>query len=117
MTQNQIALLRAAAAMPLNMDTWLKQHGCNTVGCIAGNVCLLTSRTRTERRLADCTMAGISREAAEILGLSRENTETLFHWDGWPWPFREDLINLEPETPEYMEVVKARVEHFIVTGE
>jgi hypothetical protein len=62
--------------------------------------------------------------AAQIMGIDQDQANLLFYVESWPEIFSrngidvtdEDGTVLYPGTSKYLEVVKARVEHFIATG-
>jgi hypothetical protein len=112
---------------------------CGAVGCIAGNLCILSGIIKPKQIIknfdSDIEVYEFSRntpkQAAEALGLSYLEAAKLFflkYWEaeyndetgeyiGWPDEFAKRLEAIKPGTKAYAKVTVARIEHFIETGE
>lgn len=88
--------------------TTLQSNECDTVGCFAGHTLARHGRTR----LVSC----YSDDAANLLHLPVSMGEQLFYVDSsWPSQYSDALDDTTPGTQEYLDVIRARVEHFIAT--
>lgn len=114
MTQTQKELLTKAAEMPVDMDRLFAKHPCGTVGCLAGNIWLLT-HDNTLPSNGTTGWLNVIPFARKALGLTLRQGFDLFYPDSWPNPYQKMLEAFKPNIPEYMEVVQERVLFFIDT--
>lgn len=111
-------MLRQAARMPIRMEFWMSQSSCGTVGCIAGNVCLIEGwapEFGNYRAAYQATKNGRSQEicdvAAELLDLNNQESCTLFYTHDWPASFRNQFDSAPLDCRP--AIIQARVEAFI----
>lgn len=69
---------------------------CKTVGCFGGWTCVLNPLDTSIKgirknadRVASMGWTLVQEEAIRILGITRDEAETLFHTNTWPSPFKE----------------------------
>ena len=100
---------------------------CGAVGCIAGNVLIMTGKIKPKEHFNGIRVYGFDYNtpyhAQRVLRLSNEQAARLFYlksWGrvtGWPNEFEEELKQYDPGTKEYVDVTCRRIDHFIETGE
>ena len=121
----------ALEAEYVGADVVNQKPPCGTVGCIAGNLCVLSGDIKPnviiDRLGSELETYIFPRNtdemAAKYLGLDIDEAEKLFYleeWNygtGWPEEFAARLEKHKPGTLEYAKVAVARIDHFIETGE
>lgn len=100
---------------------------CGTAACIAGWTVILARRRGREPFSTTCKRLDRSCEgrhhwleiepkARELLGITQEQSSTLFHSDDWPYPFSQRYGNALTDG-QRAKVAAQRIEHFIKTGQ
>lgn len=126
-----IELLRAAAQLEVNMFSWYSTRYpddlrvCKTVGCLAGNVCILAGLKPTfnvfKWDIEDTTTGKIYTSgnifnlAKDFLDIDIHEACLLFLLHHWPAEFSTQYTYISQSIDRPL-VVQARVEHFIATG-
>jgi len=77
------------------MEDWFHESPCGTVGCIAGEACLMEGETTFVDKIS-----GPSITAKGILGISEEVSKRLFHVDGWTHDLYEKWYAADTITKE-----------------
>lgn len=91
----------------------LEPKGCGTAACIAGWAVHLTSGNKKLSQTR--TLHGDAYDAEDLLGLSCDQSCSLFNTGGWPSYFATAYRQAtNPETRA--KVAARRIEHFISTG-
>lgn len=103
---------------------------CNTVGCLAGNILVMTGQVKPIKDEETDVSYFIFHtdtpdRAAEWLGIDKSAAARLFLLRGyrnygrghWPETFERRLRDATPGTTEYVNITKERIRHFEQTGE
>lgn len=120
----------------LDMSTWYAKSDyapCGMVACLAGEIAVQSKnfRPRGSHRYDDQFVLISARcdteevftaraVASAELGIQEgyDNPATrLFYLDAWPVFFQRAFCDAEPDSPERIQALRYRVEHFIHTGE
>jgi hypothetical protein len=99
---------------------------CNTIGCIAGEACIMGKLLPSEMEegvRVMCMTDDVPLLAQEYLGINGAQACKLFylkHWNGvngWPVKFENELEAEIPGSLAYAQIAARRIEHFVATGE
>lgn len=85
---------------------------CGTVGCIAGTLCVLSSR-RPGRYFGE---GGTQSTACRLLGIAEnawKEDHSLFFKENWPRPLQKRLARCRPGSAAYARVVCAAIDQWI----
>ncbi len=103
----------------VDMMVWWSKRSCGSVGCICGWAAHLTGQTKKLDQTRDLVMRGYSNNehaifdfGAEILGLTRVQSDRLFDPDMWPRKWIKKLDAEAPGTREYVEVMCDYIDAF-----
>ena len=124
----------------LSMDTWMgkaynflpnkDKAPCGTVACIAGHAVLINKlneagKTFNARRFVlalvnqyDSFELGcdyVEDKAVELLCLTKDQADRLFHVESWPNEFKEAYREDTRSDKKLAELTAQRIEHFIAT--
>jgi hypothetical protein len=66
------------------MEDWFHESPCGTVGCIAGEACLMEGETTFVDKISWPSIT-----AQGILGIGKEVSNRIFHVDNWPYALNE----------------------------
>jgi len=136
----EIQAAMRAEPFDVDMSDWFKGDAhnlssCGTVGCIAGFACFCADREPDEdlAQFYRRVICGFGENAELLLGLTDTQAKHLFFVCAWPQPFRDQHGNLGREyqsawlnrdcqgaaklRKQMTEVVIARLDHLVATGE
>ncbi len=119
---------QAILAVPerMGMEDWAKASDtapCGTVGCIYGWGKALETGLRG-KELRDSITYSVQSLYADARYMPDDNPfdltisqkMRLYFTSGWPMEYRQEIMNWEPQTPQYAQVVADRIDHFIATN-
>lgn len=104
----------------IDMNTWAnedKSVPCGTVGCIYGWGQAITTKLRGKELWEQIKrkFATITATLDNPFDISTVQASRLYYEYNWPSEYRDKLLDFEPQTPEYAQVVADRIDHFIAT--